>query len=330
MSPDPFFQHDALVGQPALARCSWHCHCREEGGFCGARIHPECLRLGLDGSVRVGLSASPEVWFATLNALGRVLHLTRNEVAVFGQIGSVPALHDWHNPVLPRNANGGLSPNLAEHASLRAVREPSPLGPAYGFEACDVSGQAFQRIVLTAPANRELFEHFVTDHQSPSDEAAHWFAPNHSASTRRRRALAGRIPFLRSRHASGAGLVRALSAGDISQIFSAAAKLNLPVRTTHYTPALVRAAVWTPELREPQDSHTKVEFFHSAETGLHVFLPAIASVWLWQGRCDCCAEEHWTVEIADKNEHVALTITVGDARFESDWREMLSALVKQG
>lgn len=280
--------------------------------------------------MRVGLSAAPEDWFATLAALGSVLHLSQNEVAVLGQFSALPALADWRNPVLPRDIAGFFAPNLAEHASLWAVREPSPAGVAYGFEARDVSGRVFQRIVLTAPANRDRFERFVTDHQSPPEEATGWFSPNHAASAQRRRALTGRIPFLRAQQADGAPHVRPLSLELLPEIFNAAIEQRLPLRTTHYTPAVVRAVIWTPQRREPASATGRVEFFSGDQAGLHLFNAAISEVWLWQGRCDCCANQHWTIEIADRNGHIALAITVGEARQESEWRKLLLDLLNHG
>lgn len=329
MSPDPFFQPDSPPAIQAYEYCALHCHCRDQGGFCGARIHPVCLRLGGDGSVRVGLSASPEDWFASLNALGNVLHLTPNKVAVLGQIAPVPALQDWRNPVLPRDAGGGFAPNLAEYARLWAVREASPLGPTYGFEACDVFGHAFQRIVLTAPAYRELFERFVTDHQSPPEEVASWYSPNHSASAQRRRVHTERISLLRAQSARGTKLVRTLPVSVMPRLFAAVAEAGLALRTTHHTPALIHSAIWTPQIPETSSADATVMFVPGDQAGLHLFLPMVAEVWLWQGGCNCCDKEHWTLEVFDANERIALVITVGDLQLESDWREILLTLGHQ-
>ncbi|MGC3960536.1 MAG: hypothetical protein QM813_22175 [Verrucomicrobiota bacterium] len=328
MSPDPFFQSNAFAAQQLFAQCRRHCRCRGQNGFCGACIHPECLRLGVDGSVRVGLSAVPEDWFAALTALGSVLQLTRNNVAVLGQIATVPVLQDWRNPVLPRDASGGFAPNLAEHVRFWAVRENSPLGPAYGFEVCDVSGHAFQRIVLTAPANRELFERFVTDHQSPPEEANNWFPPNHSASAQRRRIHAERISFLRTRSESGANYVRRLPVNFLLRMLGAAAAVGLPLRTTHYTPALSRSVLWMPQCVETSAADETVLFAHGDQAGLHLFLPGVSEVWLWQGGCSCCDQEQWTLEIFDASERIALAITVGDAQRESVWREIFLSLAQ--
>lgn len=326
MSPDPFFQSNAFAAQQGFAQCSLLCRCRGQSGFCGACIHPECLRLGADGSVRVGLSVAPEDWFAALTALGNVLHLTRNNVAVLGQIAPVPALQDWRHPVLPRDAGGGFAPNLAEHARFWAVREASPLGPAYGFEVCDVSGHAFQRIVLTAPANRELFERFVTDHQSPPEEVTSWVAPNHSASAQRRRGHIERISFLRTRAELGANYVRRFSTALLSRMLAAVATVGLPLRTTHYTPALLRSGIWTPESIEASAADEAILFAHGNQTGLHLSLPTVSEVWLWQGGCSCCDKKHWSLEIFDASERITLAITVGDPRREFDWRKILLTL----
>jgi len=123
MATDPFFQSN-LIWSPSVGDCEARCPQSGRGGFCGVSIHPACLRIGRDGSVRVGLSATPQDWFGMLSGLGDVLHLTRNHLAVLGQIGPVPEVNDWRQPVLPRDTDGWMSPNLAEHASVWAVREP--------------------------------------------------------------------------------------------------------------------------------------------------------------------------------------------------------------
>lgn len=328
MSPDPFFQLDALrADHQSSAGCEQKCPFAERGCFCGARIHAECLHIGADNSVRVSLAAAPEEWFAVLHELGEVLHLTRNNVAVLGQLGPLPPLCDWRNPVLPRDCTGRFAPNLAEYASLRATREISPVGTAYGLEARDATGHAFQKIVLTAPARREVFESFVTAHQSPVSEAGNWFSPNHAASRERCRVIAQRIPYLRARLARGATHIRQLPVGAIPRLLTAAARARIPIRTTHFNRALNVAAVWTPD---PPDAATKandgVEFIHGGGVGLHVFLPAASGVWLWQGQCQCCDKQYWTVEIADERDQVSLAITVGDETLEEDWRLILKEI----
>lgn len=300
------------------------CANRLAGGcFCGARIHPDCLHLGADGSVRVSLSAPAEAWFDTLYQLGEVLHLARNSVAVQGTIAPLPELLDWRNPVLPRDAANGFTPNLAQYASLWAVREPSPSGMAYGLEARDVSGHTFQKVVLTAPARRELFEQFVITHQSPAAEAGNWCSPNHAASAQRCRAITQRVAFLRSRLVKDTPLVRQLPLGTLVSLLTRVAKLRLPIRTTHYHRALNCAVVWTPTAPVAPPEAGGIAFFHGDNVGLHLSLAAVAGVWLWQGRCKCCDKQHWTIEVSDGNDQIGLAITVGDERLEPEWRALL-------
>lgn len=275
--------------------------------------------------MRVSLSAPPEAWFAMLHQLGEVLHLTRNPVAVLGAIAPLPELTDWRNPALPRDPNNALTPNLAHYASLWAVREPSPSGTACGLEARDISGRVFQKVVLTAPARRELFEQFVISHQSPAMEAGNWCSPNHAASQERCRAITQRVGHLRSRLVKNMPYVRQLPVGILHRLLTEAARARLPIRTTHYNLALSRAAVWTPDLPD----HTAigsadVVFYHGDYAGLHLILSAVTGVWLWQARCQCCDKQHWTIEVADANDQIGLAITVGEARLEAQWRELLS------
>jgi hypothetical protein len=325
MSPDPFFRLDSTKSlcQP-ISSCQSYCRGAAPGGFCGARIHPDCLRISDDGLVSVGLSAPARTWFTTMVQLGDVLELTRNPVAVMGQLGAMPELTDWHSSVLPRDRAGSFAPNLAEYAALRAVRESSPMGVIYGLEAQDVSGYAFQRIILTSSARHDLFERFVTDHQSSSEESIPWFAPNHNASFQRSRSIATRMQFLRSLLASGSKDACQLPINIVPQLLAAAAKVRLPIRTIHYSRALIRAAAWTPDSfdRTP-GQESGVEFFHGDGVGLHINFPAIAGAWLWQGRCVCCDKQHWTVEAADVAEAVALAFTAGCEALELDWRELL-------
>jgi hypothetical protein len=320
MSPDPFFQPGALGA--AGRACPIGCPCGGPKGFCSACIHPDCLRISADGAVRVGLSAGPEDWFGMVSALGPVLHLARNEVAVLGQIAPMPRLCDWRNPVLPRDAIGSFAPNLAEYASLRAVREPSPAGTAYGFESRDVSGRAFERIVLTAPANRDGFERFVIEHQSPPEDAVTWFSPNHVAGASRRRIITGRVSILRATH------LRRLPPEVLLEVLSKVIEREVLFRTVHYTPALIRATTWTPRWRESSGGPGDVELFSDDQTGLHVFPAAISGVWLRPVRCDCCAREQWTLEVADPHEHLALVLAVGAVRQEAAWREVCREVMR--
>ncbi len=321
MSCDPFFPL-------RFARCD--ATARAAGLFCGVKIHPDCLHIGADGAVRVSLSVPAENWFRTLCQLGEVLHLTRNPVAVLGTIGALPELADWANPVLPRDAGSLLTPNLGQYASLWAVRETSPAGPAYGLEAHDVSGRVFQKIILTAPARRELFEQFVIRYQSPPAETVYWSSPNHRASRQRCQAISQRLAYLRFREREGAAPIRAWSGAGLSRLLGAAAVAQVPVRTTHYNHALNCAAVWLPEPSEAADRESDgVTFFHGASVGLHV-LTAAPEMWLWQGRCQCCAKEHWTIEIGGPDDQIGLALTVGDERLEPEWRDLVAATLLRG
>ncbi|MCO5052089.1 MAG: hemin-degrading factor [Verrucomicrobiae bacterium] len=310
MSGDPFF----LLGAARTASL-----------FCGAKIHPDCLHIGADGSVRVSLSATAESWFHTLSQLGEVLHLTRNSVAVLGTIRAIPELIDWSNSALPRDAARLLTPNLGQYASLWAVRETSPAGPVYGLEAGDVSGRRFQKVVLTARSRRELFEQFVIRHQSPLAETEHWISPNHHASQHRCQAISQRLAYLRLQQQEGATTIHALSSAGLPQLLAAAAAARVPVRTTHYNHALNCAAVWLPEPPTLADRESDgVTFFHGANVGLHV-LTATPEMWLWQRHCRCCDRENWTIEIGGPDDQIGLAITVGDERLESKWRALVAA-----
>ena len=322
MSPDPFFRLDEACHP--FSGCEKNCVWSSQYGFCGARIHPDCLRIGQDGSVRVGLSVSAQAWFETLSQLGNVLQITRNPVAALGQIGSLPELVDWRNPVLPRDYSDSLTPNLAEYAGLWAVRECSPVGTTYGLEACDASGKAFHRIFLTSSAQRAIYERFVTDHQSPPAQTGQWFSPNHSVSAHRCRAITNRVSLLRSRLAKGARDVQELPVAVVPDLLAAAAEGRLPIRTTHYHRALIRAVVWMPDALDPSpDEKSGIEFLHGDGVGLHINLPAVTGAWLWHGHCLCCDKQHWTVEIADAADAIGLAFNAGNEHLELDWRDLL-------
>jgi hypothetical protein len=291
------------------------------GGFCGARIQPDCLRIDSSGVVRVSLSVPAHTWFETLASFGDVLHLTRAPAAVLGQLGEMPAVQDWRNQALPRSRSGLFAPNLAEYASLWAVRETSPLGVLHGFEVRDVSGTVFERVLLPDDARLELFHQFVAAYQSPPEGAGHWFPPNHAWSSRRRSSLAARVPWLRSRWASGDRNVRRLPSVFIPNLLTAVGRTKLPIRTTHYHPALMRTVLWTPHVcADAAQGGESVEFFPGDGVGLHLNRPAIASVWLWRGECSCCAERRWSVEISDARDHIAFALMAGDETDESEWR----------
>lgn len=128
------------------------CPQANRGGFCGAHIHPKCLRIDREGRVRVSLAASPQAWFESLSQFGEVIHQTRNPVGIVGWSGKLPTLAHWEESPLPIDATGGYRPNLAEYASVWAIRENSPVGALYGLEVCDATGTGFERILLPASA----------------------------------------------------------------------------------------------------------------------------------------------------------------------------------
>lgn len=299
------------------------------GGFCGVRIQPDCLRIDANGVVRVSLSATARAWFETLAELGEVLHLTRNSVSILGRLGQMPVLEDWRNAAFPCDRLGWFTPNLAEYASLWAVREASPVGVLHGLEVGDVSGSVFERVLLSDRAHRELFEQFVTIHQSPPEEAGTWYPANHAGSARRRASLAGRIPWLRSRLAKGAKNVRQLPIALVPKSLDAAARANFPIRMTHYHRALMRTVIWTPQAHEKSERDKSMpDFFHGEDVGLHLNLRSVASVWLWSGKCACCAKKRWTVEVADAHDHIGLALMAGHEAMDSDWRELLGSCLR--
>jgi hypothetical protein len=325
---DPFFQAMvAPVGHSTFEYCQ-SCPQAMRGGFCGARIHPDCLRIDNRGTVRVSLSATAQTWFETIAQFGEVLHLTRNPVAVLGRLGRLPMLDNWQNKALPlpRDGNTRLMPNLAEYASLWAFSETSPLGVVHGLEVRDVSGVVFERVLLPVGANHELFTKFVINYQSPPEEAGSWLSPNHAASASRRATLAGRIPLLRSQWSTGDRNVRRLSPRFVPHLLAAAATAKLQLRTSYYHPALTSTVNWTPEAGgETKCGKALPEFFHGNEVSLHLHRPAIGSVWLWKGNCACCAGQNWAVEVADTLDQVNLAFMAGADTRESDWRELLKA-----
>jgi hypothetical protein len=321
MSSDPFFRLEAERGgrssADSPAACPWS----------GARIQPECLRIENNGRVRVALSMPAKKWFDLLNKLGETVQLSRNAVAVLGKLGATPEIADWRNPVLPRDREGLFAPNLAEYASLWAVRELSPAGLMHGLEARDLSGEAFQRIYLAGSARRDLFEQFVTDHQSPAGETGGWFSPNQAFSRHRCRGIETRIPWLRRRVSQGGTDARKLSSDFAARVLQAATEADFPVRTTLYNRALVNTAIWTPEGHEAESLGTgnDPQFFHGNDVGLHLNLPA-ATTWLWAGRCSCCEDQRWSIELGDARNRVCLAIMAGQAILERDWRDLLSSL----
>ncbi len=320
----PFFQHDAVTGYPSSGDFCRACPEVQHGGFCGARIHPDCLRIDSQGTVRVSIAASPQTWFKTISQFGEVLHLTRNPVGVLGQLGNPPTLQHWQRSPLPSDERGGYQPNLAEYACLWAIRENSPMGALYGLEVRDASGMEFERIMLPNAANHELFEQLVVNYQSPPEEAGSWFPPNHRSSSNRRAQLANRIPNLRSQWATGDRIIRRLPVRFVPKLLAAAARRMVQIRTTCYHPALIRSVTWTPRTcTETTRADGALEFFHGDSTGLHLDRRGAASVWLWTGRCSCCSEQRWRIEIGDTRESVCLSITAGGNTPETEWRDLV-------
>jgi hypothetical protein len=329
MSPDPFFNLDSESACQLSSKCEEVCPWSNQKDACGARIHPDCLQVRESGLTRVGLSVSTRDWFAALSQMGEVLQIARNLMAAMGQVGPLPVLMDWGNPILPRDAFNSFTPNLAEFAHLWAARQRSPVGVAYGLEATDLSGFAFHRIFLVNSAQREWFEQFVINHQSPPMEAGHWFSPNHVSSVQRCHTITNRAAFLRSRRAQGDSEVRQLPIELVSIFLIALANSRLQTRTTHYHRALIRAAVWMPDVLEPAlVENSAVEFLHGDGIGLQINLSAINGFWLWQGRYSSCDKEHWTIEMTDANDNIGLAFTAGNEQLETSWREFLKGCLR--
>lgn len=306
-----------------MRRASGSIYPQHRNVFCGARIRAQCLRIEAGGLVRVSLSAKARLWFNTLAELGDVLNLTSNSVATLSEYGKVPALEEWRNGVLPRDCRGLFTPNLAEYATLWAVREDSPIGVLQGLESRDLCGEMFQRVFLPWAARYEVFERFVTECQSSPHKAGHWYPPNHAWSRQRRAKLTGRIPWLRAQHAQHSPHVRELPVEFLAKALTAAAEHKFCIRTAHYHPALIRTAIWTPECEPGSVSGNEEDLFHGGSVGLYLHRPAIKSVWLWSGQCECCAERRWSIEVGNQNDELGLALITGDEANESVWRELV-------
>jgi len=328
MLPDPFFKTQAGTTSRNLDDECQHCPQLWSGGFCGARIQADCLHIGSDDTVRVGISASPTEWFEAVHSLGELLHLTRNPVAVLGKVGAAPTLADRRSPVRPRACDGMYSPNLAEYASLWAVRQMTVFGVVYGLETRDVSGAVFERFLLPPHTFPELYREFVLTHQSPCEQAGQWFAANHAASARWRVGLSTRVPWLRERWKAGDQRVRRLRSRAVLQLLGAAAQEGLPLRTTLYQPAQTRAVLWTPSKEDNMSGKARrpEQFFHDNEVGLHLDLRGVNGVWLWAGRCDCCSAERWSIELAHYPDYIGLTLKAGNPSAEEAWHELIQCI----
>lgn len=323
---NPFFQPDIVLSLPPSDTLCQNCPQARHGGFCGARTHPDCLRIDRNGTVRVSLSASPQAWFEAISQFGEVLHLTRNPVGVLGRLGNAPVLTGVQNSPLQRDETGDFLPNLAEYASLWAVRENSPMGALYGLEVRDTSGMTFERVMLPTAADHAAFSQFVVNYQSPPEKSGSWHSPNHSSSTRRRERLARRIPRLRSQWETGDRIIRRLPVRFVPKLLASAARERVEVRSTYFHPALIRSLTWTPKTHaENTRRDGALEFFHGDLTGLHLDRHGAVTAWLWTGHCACCSEQRWRIELGDAREHIGLSITAGSHPSEAQWRSLIKA-----
>ncbi|HVY72208.1 MAG TPA: hypothetical protein VHH73_19905 [Verrucomicrobiae bacterium] len=319
MSSDPFFRLDEDIERQRAD--TWR-PLKDHESRDEERIQPHCLRIDPGGVVRVGLSTTPRAWFERLSLFGEVLHLTRNPIAVLGKLGPVPKLNNWLNPVTPSDLHNTYTPNLAEYATLWAVREASLAGVLHGLEARNVSGTIFERVLLPAGVNRDFFEQFVLAHQSTPEEGRPWYSPNHAWAKRQRDRLASRIPWLRARWEAGFTHVRLLPPEFPVRLLEAAGRSGFQLRLAHYSPALVRAVHWTPRLRE-EPATGCMEFFHGDDVGFHLSTKGVASAWLWTGQCACCGEDRWSVELADRSDQLGVAMMAGSGGQEPEWRRLI-------
>lgn len=321
MLPDPFFRSHLEQSRKLLNVSSGCDHRASHGGFCGARIDSNCLGIDANGSVRVGLSASIEEWFAFLSGLGNMLRTSYNGTAILDQFSPVPALMNHGHHVLPRDHFGLYTPNLAEHAHLWAVQESSPIGIVHGLEVSDVSGCVFQRFIVASPHQREWFEQFVTDHQSPVEEVSHWFSPNHDASLQRIHAISTRSRAL----SSCATEARCLPIEVVTRLMIQLAKSDVSIRTSHFSRGLICSVIWKPECMEMASSDQYSLTLANDQVFLSLQPSAISEVWLWQGNCERCNRQHWTVELMDTFGNVSLAFAAGHPTLEAQWRELLKS-----
>lgn len=293
-------------------------------------IDPACVIRESEGCVRLSLSASAHTWFRFLAQLTDAIHLTRTPAAVLGIHGAPPDLAGAENPVLPRSERGCFCPNLAEHASLWAVREVYPGGPLYFLEVRDARGWAAQRIVIPPGRARVLFQEFVCAHQSPVHQHRPWFPPNHAASARRVASVGSRIPWLRRRSRQGVPEVRPLDLNRVIELLASAVQSRQPLRTRVYNRSLIVSSRWTPEVGLPAQpamdaASPAVSRFFGEGVALEMHHHPAATAWLWMGICSCCGEEKWAVEIGDADEALALSLTAADDLQEADWRTFLES-----
>jgi hypothetical protein len=279
------------------------------------------------GRLRVALSLTQPAWCAALDRLGETALVAGNAAASLGWGGPLPELPGPAAGVLPRSACGLYAPNLAEFASLWAVRDTAgPEGPQHWLEVRDVPGEVAQRVLIPPGAALAAFEELVAAAQAPPAAAATgWFPANHRLATQRRQSLLARVPWLRARHADGAPDVRPLPAALVGRLFEAARALGHPLRTTLYNRAVILAAVWTPEARTGGGPETLR--YYGGDTGLELHPGGVGSAWLWTGRCACCGARRWTVEAGDRQDRLALCLAADDEAREAPWRAFLQPLL---
>jgi len=111
----------------------------------------------------------------------------------------------------------------------------------------------------------------------------------------------------------------------LPDIFSLASAVKVSLRTTLYSHAAVHRVIWTPQSIESVSENLKSQsvFASSDCTALHVHDAAVATAWLWTGKCVCCGTQRWTIEVGDMQNHLALALSVEDAARESEWRRWI-------
>jgi hypothetical protein len=321
----PFFQLDAAADAFAPAEICRVCPMIREGDFCGSPIHPDCLRVDTQGTVRVALTASPQRWFTFIAQLGEVFHLTSNPIGTLGQRVTALQFRLEADSPLPRNAPREYLPNLAGYASLWAIRESSPRRTRYGLEVRDASGMEFERIMLREQSNQEVFGQFVNNCQTPPEQAGSWFPPNHTASLQRCAQLAQRIRRLRGQWATGDRTIRRLPLRFVPKLLAAAARSSLPLCATYYHPALVRRVTWTPRTCADITRDGPERLCHGSDAGLLLDRRGAGSAWLWTGQCSGCSEQRWRIELGDGHDQLGLSLAAGSPAAEAEWRQLIKA-----
>lgn len=298
-----------------------------------ASISPECRIVENDQTVRVPLSLPAGDWFQFLQEQDDLLHFAHSSVAVLARFGPIPALNWARSSVVPTSVGGEFSPNLAEHASLWAVRESYPEGPVYLLEVRDVQGGVSQRFVIPAGPARVRYESLVARYQSRPGKHRPWCPPNSRENGRRLTSLRSRIPSLRQRFSAGSDQVRRLPLSRVAGLLARAVGAGQRLQTRVYNPSLILTATWTPEFHTPAWSSVAageptVRFLGEG-TGLELRHQTDGSAWLWTGACSCCGVEKWAVEVGTREDQLALSLTAADPLQEAEWREFLEPLRRE-